>query len=525
MTPDTAINTIYPACMAAAGAKTWQRISAAYAAGVPPEELSADLENRGAEFGAPAFLADLARLEWAQYSLQTSPVPPEEADILTVNPSLLLVGLSWRGLLSFVAGADAAAPPEAGEEFIMLWRKPGSVKTAIAAATRSDLLALKIAAEKIDVPSLARLEEIPPGQLETVLWQAQNKGILLPLRSRLRRPDAFFQADSEQPKAAEVFTLQWHITQQCDLHCRHCYDRSKRSPLELSQGIAILDDLYAFCRERNVRGQVSFTGGNPFLYPHFLTLYQEATDRGFGIAVLGNPVRREALAEICAIQKPVFFQVSLEGLAEHNDDIRGSGHFERVLTFLDLLREFKIYSMVMLTLTEANMSQVLPLARLLEGRVDLFTFNRLSLVGEGANLLPAPVGSYPEFLRTFCDAAKKLRCLGLKDNFINLVHAERNLPLFGGCTGFGCGAAFNFISVLPDGEVHACRKFPSFIDNIFSAPLATIYDSGKAARYRQGPSACADCKIRAVCRGCLAVTESFGLDISRDRDPYCFLQP
>ena len=33
---------------------------------------------------------------------------------------------------------------------------------------------------------------------------------------------------------------------------------------------------------------------------------------------------------------------------------------------------------------------------------------------------------------------------------------------FGGCTGFGCGAAFNFMAVLPDGEVHACRKVPIF---------------------------------------------------------------
>jgi hypothetical protein len=51
--------------------------------------------------------------------------------------------------------------------------------------------------------------------------------------------------------------------------------------------------------------------------------------------------------------------------------------------------------------------------------------------------------------------------MGLKDNLLNLVLAEGGEAPFGGCTGNGCGAAFNFVTLLSDGEVHACRKFPS----------------------------------------------------------------
>lgn len=51
--------------------------------------------------------------------------------------------------------------------------------------------------------------------------------------------------------------------------------------------------------------------------------------------------------------------------------------------------------------------------------------------------------------------------MGLKDNLFNLVLAEGGEAPFGGCTGNGCGAAFNFVTLLSDGEVHACRKFPS----------------------------------------------------------------
>ncbi len=111
----------------------------------------------------------------------------------------------------------------------------------------------------------------------------------------------------------------------------------------------------------------------------------------------------------------------------------------------------------------------------------------------------------------------------MKDNLINIMRTEAGQEPFGGCAGFGCGAAFNFVALLPDGEVHACRKFPSPIGNVNHQSLADIYDSEAAQRYRLGPSECRGCRIRHVCGGCLAVIGSQGLDISRDRDPCCFI--
>ena len=93
----------------------------------------------------------------------------------------------------------------------------------------------------------------------------------------------------------------------------------------------------------------------------------------------------------------------------------------------------------------------------------------------------------------------------------------------GGCTDFGCGAAFNFLALLPDGEVHACRKFPSLIGNLNTASLFDIYHTPLAGRYRQGPAACRDCRLWLVCRGCLASAHSLGRDVFSEKDPFCFL--
>ena len=436
--------------------------------------------------------------------------------------------VNWKNLPTIILnqGKDVLEP-EPGEDFILIWQQPEQDNLSIRSANPEDLLALKIVIESLDKREIARQQDTTLAALDNAIEQAVNKAILLRPQSLLNRDQSIFAADQQIPEkylTAQVFTLQWHITQTCDLSCKHCYDRSIREAVTLDEALDVLDQFYDFCHDRHVYGQVSFTGGNPLMHPRFLEIYQAAADRGFMAAILGNVTTPKILADICAIQKPEFFQVSLEGLKEHNDYIRGSGYFDRVMHFLDDLRAADIYSMVMLTLTRDNMDQVIPLAELLRDKVDLFTFNRLSMVGEGAQLLTPSKEEYEIFLRAYLKAERENPIMALKDNLINIIKLQNNKDVFGGCAGFGCGAAFNFVALLPDGEVDACRKFPSPIGNIYTQTLAEIYDSADAERYRIGPSSCRGCQIRHVCGGCLAVIDSRGLDITADCDPCCFLE-
>ena len=177
----------------------------------------------------------------------------------------------------------------------------------------------------------------------------------------------------------------------------------------------------------------------------------------------------------------------------------------------------------MLTLTRDNIDQVLPLAEILRDRADFFTFNRLALFGEGANLALPEKDTYRKFLEEYLKEAENNPILGLKDNLFNILKKKAGQDPFCGCAGYGFGAAFNFVSLLSDGEVHACRKMPSLIGNLYKESLSDIYDSEIANRYRMGSSACAECSIRPVCGGCLAVTMSYGLDIFTEKDPMCFM--
>ncbi|MBI4767302.1 MAG: selenobiotic family peptide radical SAM maturase [Deltaproteobacteria bacterium] len=522
------ITQLFPVSHGLVTEKTWETIKKIWNKDPEIDRFCNNLSTEKFSFPGLEFLPDLIRLEWAvdQARRISSECSPER---ISLNPSLQVLILSWKNLPLFIKKKDRTAPYpiEAGPEWVLIWLEPASHKLQVEAGSNEDLLVLKMLAEDLDIEEVARSGGLPIASVENMVDRAVKKGILIRPPSEIRRESLTFprgEVTHESFFSAEVFTLQWHLTQLCDLHCRHCYDRSSKAALSLKQAQKILDDLKAFCRARKVKGHISFTGGNPFLHPDFFQIYQAAVEQGFSTAILGNPVSRKALEKITALEKPGFFQVSLEGLPEHNDYIRGTGHFDRTLAFLSLLKQLGIYSMVMLTLTRDNLPQVLPLAELLRGKTEAFFFNRLSRVGEGANLLLPDPEEYQRFLEAYLKASRENPLLGLKDNLFNILLYRKGEEIFGGCAGYGCSGAFNFLTLLPDGEVHACRKFPSPVGHSLHQSFEEIYQSEEAQRYRAGSQACSSCPIRPVCGGCLAVSFSLGLNIFEERDPFCFFR-
>jgi selenobiotic family peptide radical SAM maturase len=225
---------------------------------------------------------------------------------------------------------------------------------------------------------------------------------------------------------------------------------------------------------------------------------------------------------MCAIRPPRSYQVSLEGREACNDAIRGPGHYARVLPFLDRLRAHGVRAHVMLTLHRQNLGEAEGLAAALWGKADRFIYNRLAQVGGGAALEQPTREEYVRFMRRWFLLARRYPFLGFKDNLLNIPRHHFGRRVLGGCTGVGCGAAFNFVALLPDGEIHACRKFPSRLGNALDQGLEAVYASAEAQRYRVGCRECYWCPIRNHCGGCLAVGHGMGRDVFEEPDPHCF---
>jgi selenobiotic family peptide radical SAM maturase len=324
-------------------------------------------------------------------------------------------------------------------------------------------------------------------------------------------------------RSSSSFTLQWHLTNLCHSHCRHCYDRTNRSILNFHEAFHVLDSLEEFGRRHHLKTQISLTGGDPLCHPNFWEIYEEIARRRIPVSLLGNPIQENEIRQLMTITPPQYYQVSLEGFPNHNDFIRGEGHFERTVRFLEIAQRFDLKTHVMATITRDNLDQIVPLGNQLRYLTCLFSFNRLAQVGEGTNLaLPEPT-EYARFLHHYLKARQDNLKLGVKDNLFNIIRNHFGRAPFRGCTGFGCGAAFNFLALLPDGEFHACRKFPSPVGNITRQTLHEVYYSQPTKLYRRGPEGCQTCSLLKFCRGCPAVVYGQGLDPLKDRDPFCFL--
>jgi selenobiotic family peptide radical SAM maturase len=519
---------IYPICCSILGREVWNKVITTLGNDLESQILSRLLALRGDGLGIPSFLSELAYLEEVVGRVSTIKEDiPSKFDALSVNPTLDLSRFSWNLSCFFVEGVELSeVKPQQREEWIKVWRNLRTGEVRVEEAVLQELFVIKMVVEDMSLEEAAEAGNISLEEVESMLAQAVEKGIVFAPPSDIRRNTIDFPLKEKTPDcfvSVNTFTLQWHVTNVCDLNCKHCYDRSKRQALSLDRAIAILDDLRAFCKGKHVKGHVCFTGGNPLLYQGFLKLYRAAAQRGFSLSILGNAAPQEEIQKLCEIKRPGYFQVSLEGLSEYNDKIRGKGHFVRTVKFLRVLGELGVSSSVMLTLTKDNLSQVIPLAQILKEQTDYFTFNRLARVGEGINLDLPGRERYISFLSKYVEVSKNNPIIGFKDNLINVVLHRQGMNLFDGCTGYGCGAAFNFVALLADGAVHACRKFPSYIGNILEQNIVDIYDSEIAQKYRRGSSACKLCELRPACGGCMAVAYSYGLDIFEQRDPHCFI--
>ena len=75
----------------------------------------------------------------------------------------------------------------------------------------------------------------------------------------------------------QYFSFQWHITDECDQRCKHCYIFSGKGCTDLKsmtweQMKEVVDNCEDFCKVYHRRPYFYITGGDPILHPDFWKL-------------------------------------------------------------------------------------------------------------------------------------------------------------------------------------------------------------------------------------------------------------
>src|SRR4030042_4789713 len=120
----------------------------------------------------------------------------------------------------------------------------------------------------------------------------------------------------------DPFYIQWHITNLCNLRCKHCYqdDFSKKSDLDWPGLKRVSDNLLTTLREWDKTACLHLTGGEPLLktelFPLLSDLDQQPTVEELGIITNGLLVDREMMRRLSGFSKLKKMKFFLEGAIE-----------------------------------------------------------------------------------------------------------------------------------------------------------------------------------------------------------------
>ena len=340
----------------------------------------------------------------------------------------------------------------------------------------------------------------------------------------------------------KTFSFQWHITYACDQRCSHCYifrDDANAAAARMSfdEMKTVIEKCEAFAKKLDRSLWFAVTGGDPILHPDFWSLLELIKERGHRAVVMGNPFH--LTEENCARMSKLGverYQVSLDGMEKTHDGIRKPGSFKKTLEAIRMISRSGMDAGVMMTVSELNyreLPEVMDIAD--ENGADIFAFARY-VPSPGEKIRNIPPLKYRALLDTYMKKRQEFREKGsftdfvLKDHLLALYCYEEGLfvpPAYehipGEAMPAGCHCANENLSILPDGEVLACRrKAGSGLGNIFRDDLTSMWEKCKEAYRRYDKfEACSNCRLIPWCRGCPAIAAAVNGDFYA-KDPECW---
>ncbi|WP_243111369.1 radical SAM protein [Acutalibacter sp. 1XD8-33] len=179
------------------------------------------------------------------------------------------------------------------------------------------------------------------------------------------------------------FAFQWHITDDCDQRCQHCYIFSENACRQIdSMDWEQMEETFAncldFCQVHSRSPYFYITGGDPILHPDFWRLLELMKENAVPFTILGNPFH--LTDEVCARLKALGcekYQLSLDGLRETHDWFRKPGSFDITLEKIQTIKKAGIKAVIMTTVSGTNIDKIPALIdTVVEHEADVFAFSR-----------------------------------------------------------------------------------------------------------------------------------------------------
>lgn len=300
------------------------------------------------------------------------------------------------------------------------------------------------------------------------------------------------------------------ITECCNLNCSHCYLASKGTETLSSKDIRfIIDNLESIGCKR-----ITISGGEPFYVPEiFEEIVKYAASKDFYIAVVTNGTLFDRV-NLDVLKKIDYIQVSLDGLKDTHDKIRGIGTFDMVMNGISFLLGYGYQEKIaaQMTVSSINQYEFFDVYNLILKLNIKMSVERVTIVGNAMNYNMLDFDQYVKILDCVIDNTllssdplvnvRKLQRLGINPRYVPL--------------DVGCSAGRNGIAIEVDGDVLPCVRIRKSCGNMFSTDLNSIISSDEYKKYAIPNGQCNKCNYSDICGGCKA-------DLLSTESKYCYI--
>jgi MoaA/NifB/PqqE/SkfB family radical SAM enzyme len=329
----------------------------------------------------------------------------------------------------------------------------------------------------------------------------------------------------------DPFHIQWHITNLCNLRCKHCYqeDFSKRHDLDWGGLKKISNNILGSLNQWNQTATIHLTGGEPLLkqelFPLLKDLDQSPVVEELGIITNGLLFNQDVIQRLSEFSKLKKIKVSLDGPDEEtNDSIRQKDTFNRVVKNISLIKKKSSFEIIlMFTVMRRNFRSLSAFFKLSkELRTDGFIIERFIPWGRGRERMDEVLSK-----EEWRELTGTLSNLFLIDEKNALLPYQAFLVNFNGeeleLLGAPCVIGRDGLCIMPEGIVFPCRRFPMSIGNLLNDSLKEIWEKSsllnQLSKKENLKGQCGKCEVED-CRGCRSLAFALTGDYLEE-DPHC----
>lgn len=329
------------------------------------------------------------------------------------------------------------------------------------------------------------------------------------------------------------FTLQWHLTERCNLKCTHCYQNEEiiKNELSIEENFKIIDNFVTFTQnlEKKQLPRITLTGGEPFAYGHLEQLlehmYQYKDILIFAFLTNGTLIDDKTL-KLLKKYKPAFIQVSIDGDKKTHDKIRGVGSFDKSIEGIKKIKSLGIFTSISFTAHKQNYKDIPKIVKIAkELGVHRFWSDRLIPEGHGKNLqeyLFTPDETL-EYVKLLKKESLKSTINPFSKTIIGTQRALQFMPYLE--EPYSCTAGKTLLTLMPNGTVYPCRRLPVSVGNIKEKSFEDIYFKNELVAKLQNDGTnegCEECSFKDKCNGGLKCLSYAVTGSPFTKDPGCW---